>query len=159
MATAKKRCKFCHKWFIPDSRTEHQTCCSTPKCRKKRKAQANKNWRLRNPNYDRKRILKKHAWAQCRGYWRAYRREHPAYRARDNQRRRNAYRRAKFSANQDKRREIAVDKLRSIRDMAANLSANQDMMPRRVEGILEYLFWKESSANRNDTDSRQAREP
>lgn len=43
----------------------------------------------------------------------------------------------------------AVDKLLDIRAMTADSSAKQDAIARRVEGILDYLFWREGSAKQD----------
>lgn len=159
MTNPKKRCIFCHKWFRPDPRTAHQTCCPAPECRKTRKALTNKSWRIRHPNQDKARAGKKRAWAHGTGYWRNYRRAHPEYRAKDNQRRSTAYKKQNLSANQDLRRKIAVGKLTSIREMTPVSSANQDLMPRRMAGLLDYLLWTWSSANPSPTDLKPAGGP
>ncbi|MBI4801026.1 MAG: hypothetical protein HY796_00720 [Elusimicrobia bacterium] len=152
MTIKKKRCRFCRNWFPHDPRTERQICCEKPECRKQRKITANRRWRLNNPDYDKSRAGKKRIWARGRGYWRYYRQTHPAYVAADNKRRRKAYKNHKFSANQDAIAKIALEKLASIRDIIPNPSANQDMIARRGDVIVDYLFLKESSANRNATD-------
>lgn len=154
MPIKKKRCKFCHDWFTCNPRTEHQICCEKPECRKQRKIAAKRLWWRNNPDYDKSRADKKLKWAHRRDYWRYYRRTHPAYAAADNKRRRKAYKDQKFSANQDAITKIAVGKLESIRNIVPNPSANQDMIARRVDVIVDYLFLKEPSANQNGTDLR-----
>jgi hypothetical protein len=152
MPIKKKRCKFCCSWFTPNPRTSHQVCCDNPDCRKQRKAAANRDWRLRNPGYDKTRAGKKRAWARARGYWRNNRRIHQDYAAKDIKRRCRAYKARKFSANQAMIRKTAVERLNSLRNIGANPSANQDVISRRVDVIVDYLFSKESSANRNHID-------
>ena len=147
-----KRCKFCRTWFTCNPRTEPQICCEKPECREHRKIAAKRLWWRNNPDYDKSRAGKKLKWARGRDYWRYYRRTHPAYAAADNKRRRKAYKNQKFSANQDAITKIAVGKLESIRDIIPNPSANQDMIARRVDIIVDYLFLKEPSANQNGTD-------
>lgn len=159
MPIKKTRCKFCLSWFNPDPRTPEQSCCDKLKCRKRRKAALNKNWRRRHPGYDKRRADKKCAWAGARDYWRNYRRTHPGYVAKDNERRCKAYKARKFSANQALRRKIAVEKLDSLQEIPLNPSANQALIARRVDVIADYLFPKEPSANRNDTDCRPASGP
>jgi len=159
MTIKKKRCQVCRSWFSPDPRTEHQICCDKSECRKQHKIAANKKWRLDNPDYDKSRAGKKRTWARARGYWGHYRRTHPRYAAADNKRRCTAYKKRKFSANQDMRRKIAVEKLKSLHDIPLNLSANQDVIARRVNSMFDYLLRKEFSANRNDTDMPPAYQP
>ncbi len=159
MPIPKKRCKFCHAWFTPDARTAHQVCCDNPECRRQRKKAANINWRLKNPAYEKTRAGKKRAWAQSCGYWPNYRLTHTDYTARDNKRRCKSYKAQKISANQDARREIAVERLASTRETVANPSANQDAIARRVDIIAEYLSLSTPSANANGTDLGQAGGP
>lgn len=150
----KRRCEFCHKWFSPHPRAPHQRCCLNPACRKKRKAKADKDWWLNNPDYGKSRNLKICLWAQAYpDYWRKYRKEHPDYVARDNRRRCSSYKRRKISAKQDAVHKISVEKLKSIRDFEPVSSAKQDAVHRRVNGILDYLFWKESSAKQGVIDN------
>lgn len=152
MPIKKKRCEFCHTWFPPDPRTAHQISCTDPLCRKQRKAAANKAWRQRNPGYDKSRAGKKRAWARARAYYPEYRRTHPDYAARDNKRRRKAYKAGKSAANQDARRKIAVEQLAGTREIILNPSANQDAIARRVDIIAEYLSLSTPAANPNGTD-------
>jgi hypothetical protein len=155
----KKRCKFCYAWFTPDARTAHQVCCGQPECRIQRKQAANKEWQLKNPDYDKTRAGKKRAWARSCGYWLRYRKGHPDYVAADSKRRSKAYKACKISANQDARRNIAVERLASTRVIIPNPSANQDAIARRVDIIAEYLFPGAPSANPNGTDQRRPGEP
>jgi len=159
MPTKKKRCKFCRSWFTPDPRTEHQICCDNPQCRKQRKAENNRSWRLRNPGYDKSRAGKKRAWARARVYWCKYRQEHPAYAAADNKRRSKAHKARRCAANQATRRKIAVEKLDSLNNSATDYAANQAMIARRVEVIVNYLFPEGPAANRNHTDFKPASGP
>ena len=152
MPIKKKRCKFCHTWFRPDPRTEHQISCTDPLCRKQCRAAANKTWRQRNPGYDKSRAGKRRVWARERTYYPNYRRTHPDYAARDNKRRSKAHRAGKCAANQDARHEIAVERLASTRANIPNPSANQDAIARRVDIIAEYLSLCAPSANPNGTD-------
>lgn len=150
MSNSKKRCSICSRWYRPDKRTQqHQTCCRKASCRKKRKARANKSWRTRHPGYDQSRKLKKRDWAQKNDYWRRYRHKHPAYCDRDNRRRKASRNRLQNAANQDAIRKISVDKLKSIPPCEPEYAANQDMMDRRVDKLVNYLLWKEHAANQN----------
>jgi len=149
-ARPKKRCEFCHEWFRPHPRSPHQRCCSTPACQKKRKTAAKKKWWSNNPDYGKSRKPKIQAWAKkYPDYWRKYRHEHPDYVKKEHRRRRSAHKRAKSAAKQDAVRKLSVEKLESIRDSGVDFAAKQDSVHRRVNGILEYLFWKESAAKQD----------
>jgi len=154
MENPKKRCAFCHRWYRLDSRTYgHQLACDRATCRKERKAEADRNWRIKHPGYGQSRKLKIRAWAEsypC--YWKHYRKNHLDYCLRDNRRRVLAAKRARHSAKQDAIRQISLDKLRSIQETGLKSSAKQDGIIRRVNGIMDYLIWKESSAKPNDID-------
>ena len=146
----KKRCEICHQWFSPHPRAPHQRCCSKPACQKKRKARAKKTWWLKNPDYGKSRNPKIRTWAREHpNYWCKYRKKHPDYVRKERQRRRSAHKRAKNAAKQDAVRKIAVEKLESIRDLEPISAAKQDPVQRRVDGILNYLFWKESAAKQD----------
>jgi hypothetical protein len=58
--------------------------------------------------------------------------------------------RAENVAKQDAVRKISVEKLESIRDSEADSVAKQDAVHRRVNGILDYLFWKENVAKQDN---------
>jgi len=144
MKNPKKRCRMCGGWYQPDKRTrKHQISCHKTKCRKKRKAQANKSWRTRHPGYDTSRKLKKRDWAQKNGdYWRRYRQKHPEYRAREKQRMQANRERAKNVANQDAISDMFVEKLKSIQCDDLKNVANQDVMVRRLNSLIDCLVWK-----------------
>lgn len=151
MRNLKKRCTICGTWYQPDKRTwQHQTCCSKASCMKKRKARANKSWRKRHPGYGQSRKLKIQDWAEkYPDYWRTYRREHPAYRDRDNQRRQASRDHAQNAAKQDAMKEMSVEKLKSIPPYEPENAAKQDVMDRRVDTLITYLLWKECAAKQN----------
>ena len=147
----RKRCEICHQWFSPHPQAPHQRCCFKVSCRKQRKAKANKSWQLKNPGYGKDRKPKIQAWAKdYPDYWRKYRREHPDYAKKERRRRRSAHQKAKNAAKQDTVRQMSVEKLKSIRDLEPVSAAKQDTVHRRVNGILDYLFWKESVAKQDD---------
>jgi len=156
MKIAKRRCDFCHRWFMPHPRTyRQQRCCSKPECRKKQKVRTKKNWWLKNPGYNRDRRQKIRAWAKEHpDYWRRYRREHPEYVARDNKRRSSMHKKQKNAAKQDPIRKISVEKLKSIMEIEPNIAAKQDPIQRRQNGILDYLYWKEFAAKQDIIDSQ-----
>lgn len=151
MKTPKRRCCFCQDWFQPGPRNpRRQQACSDPGCQQKRRAENNRRWRKNNPGYGKGRKQKISAWArEYPDYWRKYRKEHPDYAEKERRRRRSAHQRAKNAAKQDSVRKISVEKLESIRDLGAVSAAKQDSVHRRLNGILDYLFWKESAAKQD----------
>lgn len=177
MSKAKKRrCQICHKWFLPDPRTAYkQTCCSAPNCQKQRKARTDINWRQKNPDYDKSRKAKIRQWAAGPpGYWQSYRRSHPQYVLRDNLRRKiarqkvsraakqdlmakisvekiesTAGREAPGAAKQDLIASISVEKIESIRALPVSAAAKYTQVYRRINGILDYLIWKETAAKQD----------
>lgn len=155
-----KRCEICHDWFEPQARAPHQRCCSKPACRKKRKAIAKKRWWLSNPDYGKSRKQKICAWAkEYPDYWRKYRREHFDYAEKERRRMRSVRQKAKSVAKQDAVRGMSVKKLESIRDLGADFVAKQDAVNRRVDGILDYLFWKETIAKQDAMEDCLCRAP
>lgn len=151
-----RRCEFCHRWFLPHPRTyRQQRSCSKPECRKKRKAEAKKNWWQKNPGYNKGRKTKIRAWAKrYPDYWQKYRREHPDYVKKDNKRRHTSHKKEKNAAKQDAIREISVERLKSIMEIKPDSAAKQDTIQRRVKGIVDYLIWKEFAAKQDLIDNR-----
>lgn len=139
----KKRCYFCHEWYQPDVRTRgHQIACRDRVCSGNRRARADRNWRIKHPRNSANWKYKVREWSRDYPYyWRHYRKSHPEYCKRDNRRRVLAARRANHSAKTDAMKQIAVEKLLSIRQIGMEYSAKTDGTNRRVEGIVEYLFW------------------
>lgn len=152
MKIAKKRCEFCHEWFSPDPRASYkQRCCQKSVCRKKRKSMTQKNWRLKNHGYERSRREKINNWAKTYpNYWQKYRREHPDYTTRDNQRRVLSRQKASMSAKQDQITQFSLEKLESIKKMRVICSAKQDQINRRINEVVNFLLWKELSAKQNE---------
>lgn len=150
MKIAKRRCEFCHKWYLPNPRTYLiQRCCTKPECHKKRKAGADKAWRNKNQGYDKGKGRRKkiRSWARSYpDYWQKYRQEHPEYVKKDNKRRHTSHKKEKNAAKQDTIRKISVEKLKSIKEIKPDSAAKQDAIQHRQNGILDYLFWKESAA-------------
>ena len=144
----KKRCEVCHRWYEPDFRIgEDQLTCDREECRKERKAEYDRAWRKKNPGYEAARKGKRRDWAEAYpNYWRHYRLTHPAYVEGERRGRRARREKLKSAANQVSMRQIAVEKLRSIEAQAPKTAANQVLIHRRMDGIVDYLFWKEGVA-------------
>ncbi len=151
MKIAKKRCEFCHEWFSPHPRTARfQRSCAKPGCRKKRSTSAVRRWWAQNPGYNKGRGPKIRDWAKAYpSYWQKYRKEHPDYAKKERQRRCSAHKRTKNAAKQNAISQFSLEKLESIRNLEPLSAAKQNTIHRRVNGILDYLFWKESIAKQD----------
>lgn len=148
----RRRCRICEDWFIPHRRARKisQRCCSKPACQKERKAENKRDWWRRNPDYDQSRKTKIQDWAKdYPDYWRHYRATHPGYVEKDNRRRVLSRQKSPLSAKQDLTRQMSVEKLRNIQEIGPAKSAKQDLTARRVDGLVDYLLWKEESAKQN----------
>ncbi|MBU0502168.1 MAG: hypothetical protein KJ811_02860 [Candidatus Margulisbacteria bacterium] len=157
---AKKRCEICHQWFSPHPRAPHQRCCSNSACRKERKTRAREKWWAKNPDYGKGRKSKVRAWAKAYpNYWGEYRQAHPDYTKKERQRMRSVRKKAKTVAKQDAVRKTSVEKLESILNLEPICVAKQDAVQRRVNGILDYLFWKESVAKQDGIAYHPAASP
>lgn len=152
MRVPKKRCVHCRRWFPPDPRTAaSQKFCPAPECRRQSRLSSHRRWWGANGREcDHARAAKRRAWAT--GYQSRYRAEHLDYVARDNARRRKARQAAHRAVNQDMRRRISVGKLRDIQALEPENAVNQDIIHRRVDGLLDYLLWKEGAVNQDNTD-------
>ena len=116
MTIRNKRCDFCHRWYAPDPRIgEDQVACQREECRKKRKARADRNWRIKHPGYGVKWKYKLREWAaNYPDYWKHYRKTHPECADRERRRMRSKRERLKSVAKQDARRQIAVERLEGV---------------------------------------------
>lgn len=145
---AEKRCEYCGRWFHPH--TPQQKLCPQQECRRARQRQKLKSWRKRHPGFAEKYRPKVRAWAEgYPDYWRQWRADHVEYRAREKQRMRAKRRKARRVANDTGVAGIAVEKLRTVRDLWSNPVANETGLSRRVDAVVEFLIWKETVAKRN----------
>ena len=142
MKVFKKKCKYCGDLFLPDPRIgKHQKRCAREECRRASNRKKVRKWMKLHPGYVDQ--AKARAWAKAYpNYWSQYRRAHPLYARRDNLRRAASLRKQRCSAKLTSIRVIAVDKLERIESLSSvNCSAKLTERDRRVEGILQYLFW------------------
>lgn len=143
MRIPKKRCKQCHRWFSPYPRKKDiQETCSRRACQKERHRQACEAFHQDNPDYDKGARPKKRS--RPVSYWRWYRQTHPDYRRRDNARRGCSRKKARRAATRDALRQISLEKLRSIQAQEPESAATRDALDRRVDGLLDFLVWKEA---------------
>lgn len=137
----------CGKEFTPDPRVGHRQCvCSRKKCQKERKRKEWRRWAMRNREVRR---LKLRQWAQAYPhYWRARRLKNEEYRRREKARKRKARKRAKRAAKQSQIKGQNIERLQALRQMGkgAQNAAKQSQTARRVEAVVEYLFWRENAA-------------
>ena len=77
----KKRCPHFQDYFIPYcSVGPRQKTCSKDACQKNRKAKNNREWRKRNPRYNKGDYPRTKEWLQMHpGYLKQYRKNHPQY--------------------------------------------------------------------------------
>jgi hypothetical protein len=150
----KERCDGCRRWFEPaPSKRKIQHYCSRKRCQRERHRLACQAYHRANPEEDKSRRPKIRAWTRKMDYWASWRRDHRAYRLRDNARRRAAYRRRLLSAKRDARKRVSLEKLKSIQGMGVDFSAKRDARDRRVDEILSYLVWKEIPQNETHTQT------
>jgi len=123
MSKKLKRCVVCGRRYRPDPRTARtQKACPRRSCRAECVRRKNASWLKRHPLYGKSRRLKIRAWAKAYpDYWRFYRAAHLEYRIREMRR------------MSTKRRE-------------ARRVAKQTAISRRLDGVVEYLLWREAVA-------------
>ena len=161
MKLKKKKCVICREWFSPNRAQNRdlanrpsriiniQVTCTKKSCKRERHRLGCLAWRKNHPEADKKRRDKIKAWAATRDYWRQYRQDNDEYRAQDNARRQKAHQRLRRAAKRDALRQIALGKLAGIEVLAAKTAAKRDALDPRVDGLLEFLFWKEGAAKRD----------
>ena len=158
MEIDRKKCRYCGRLFLPDRRVgKRQNRCFLEECRRAENRRKARKYIACNPDIVESLRGKMRVWAKAYpDYWRRYRESHPDYVERDNRRRAESLRRQRCSAKLTSMREVAVEKLHRIEVLApANCSAKLTERDRRVDGIVEYLFWtvKEPlSAKQTHTD-------
>ena len=73
-------CCNCAEFFTPSPRHKNQIYCMKPECRRARKAAWKRNKMRTDPDYLYNHKLANQKWARAHpGYWKKYRRDHPAY--------------------------------------------------------------------------------
>lgn len=129
-----KECERCGKVFDPDPRLgKRQRVCEREGCLAWRVAQGQRQWRQDNPDYD-----QGSAGRHRLGYWKDYRRKHPAKTRRNREQSRERMRRRRIMfATQDTIRRDPVGYLRELR--AGETFATQDSITRCINGIILYL--------------------
>ena len=144
METSKKECRYCGRWFLPDPRVgKRQKRCFLEECRRAENRRKRRKWIAGHPEEKAERKVKARTWAYAYPhYWKHYRQTHPDYCSRDNARRAASLRKERCSAKITSMREVAVEKLRLIqREVPVDYSAKITERDRRVDGIVDYLFW------------------
>jgi len=142
-------CLQCDRSFQPDTRIgDAQRTCSREACQRMRKRAKLRRWRVLHPDRAQSHPSKARAWAKAfPDYWQQYRREHPDYRAHDNERRRQARRRARRAAKETLIADISRRKLEALEALQSpDVSAKETPIDRRVEVVVDYLVWKERAA-------------
>jgi hypothetical protein len=99
---AKQRCLFCKRWFRPYiPLAARQRTCRRAACRSDLKKLLNRAWKRRRTVQLREGANRRQrVWAkEYPHYWRGYRKGHPDYVARDNQRRARAVRQERWGCS------------------------------------------------------------
>lgn len=108
---AQKQCSFCRHWFRPYApQAGRQQICGGVACKRKLKRTLDRAWRARNPRWRNERQQRIREWAALCRYWPRYRSEHPAYVARDGERRKRAMRRQRLFRKTGTMSEVLVEK-------------------------------------------------
>jgi len=150
MTLSRKRCLVCRRWFAPRVQNPQQKTCSEGLCQKSRRRKACLVWNKKHPHNDHARGGKTRAWAKVfPDYWQRYRAAHRDYAGRERARMRAKRRKLRRVAKQDAWRQIAVDRLITIAASPLENVAKQDAWDRRVDGVLDYLIWKEDVAKQD----------
>jgi hypothetical protein len=149
MRISKKRCLHCRRWFRPYARRRPiQRFCALRPCQRERHRRNCLAFYRNDPHCDGKRRQKIRDWARrYPDYWRRYRAAHPGYRERERRRMQAKRGQAIRVAKRDVWRRIAVERLRDIQAQGTEFVAKRDVFDRRVEAVLEFLVWKETSQN------------
>lgn len=111
-----------------------------------------RRWRTLHPKHTAAYRPKVRAWAKAYpDYWRQYRKNNRVYAERDNKRRRRAHREARRAANVTAIASIFRRKLQDLTSLRSPESAaNVTLMDRRINGIVDYLVWRDRAANVTD---------
>ena len=156
MKLSMKPCAYCGRSFRPNPRTaKHQKACHREECRRARQRQKLRRWRMLHPDLASKWLPKLRAWAKAYpDYWRQWRGDHRDYREREKLRMRAKRRQARRVANETAIGQIAVEKLQSIRAEQPITVANETVIARRMDALVDFLIWKESVAKRSAIEPR-----
>ena len=92
-----KRCRYCKELFSPDPRIgSRQYACSKKSCQRNRNQIKEANRLKRHPDYFKGQYPQKKAWWESHpDYLKGYRKQHPEYVARDNEKRKIRHQRSK----------------------------------------------------------------
>jgi len=118
-----KQCPYCHIFFTPHVKVgSRQKTCGDPTCKKALKADNNKRWRRKNPEYYRDNYTQLKEWLdQHPSYLKHYRQSHPEYvqKNREAQRRRDRSKRLRLDIQAQLKRQAPeiTDQLWSSSDL------------------------------------------
>ena len=147
--TKKKRCEFCHRWFLPDYRAAaNQYCCSNENCRRQRKLNTHREWLFRHPNYDGSRRPKIKLWAKNSFYWIKWRAAHPDYRRREKYRIQCKPDDSKNGAKQDPIGQTTDGNIHNALQNLTKIVAKQDLILRRTNSLFQSFIGNFPSQNK-----------
>lgn len=152
---ARPRCHCCGQFFKPyPQQGARQKTCGQPSCRQIRQRRKYQDWIKRHPWHRAERKTKVQGWAKAYpDYWRQYRAGHSEYQERERSRMKGKRGRARRVAKQTAWSRIAVEKLRVVRRMGPKTVAKQTAWARRVNGIVDFLWWKETVAKQRPIEA------
>lgn len=153
MSSKEKRCSICRELFKPDPRTRHnrgyrQRACSKPICQRERKRRYWRRLMASRPKSLKCHKEKTQLWAQARGYWKDWRKNHPRYAAKDNERRRRARLKAKRAAKQVQIKRLRAERIERLRHLVADAqsAAKQVQFLPMIIGLVDYLDERDCAA-------------
>ena len=144
-----KECECCREAFEANPRLgKRQRVCQKAGCRRWRVTDSQRQWRLKNPDYDQG-SADRHA---C-DYWSQYRDQHPSYEDRNRTATRARMREQRtLFATQDSIRGNPVGYLEGLRP--EGMFATQDAIRISIDGILTYLETPGLFATQDSIDRR-----
>lgn len=148
-----RSCSICQGSFEPDARTRRnrgyrQKVCSEPSCQRERKRRYWRRLMASLPKSLKRHREKTQLWAQARGYWKDWRKDHSRYVARDNERRRRARIKAERAAKQVQIRHLRAERIRHLRQMITQVkaAAKQVQFLPVIAGLVDYLDERDCAA-------------
>jgi hypothetical protein len=132
----KPKCPSCHRLFIPYLHVPDQEFCSKPECQNYRRRLWLKNMLASDESYRANQADAQKAWAEKnKGYWKAYRENHPDYveRNRKQQLKRNLKQKQRKKERGDENKNIAKTNVSNTQ--TAILSGHYRLIPLEGPGI------------------------
>lgn len=170
------RCPHCGRWFKAEpGMGERQVTCLRSECQAAHKKVLDRRWHTANPERTLGRQGKVRAWADGRGYWKAYREEHPGTTQRNREQTRERMCRRRQESRQA--HTILADPAGYLRGLRADVCKTRtggalgptvegatvgDVCKTRtgngaIVGMMNYLIAREVFAKHEELDTGRAR--